>query len=255
MKKLATLVLACLVLFGATQLARADDSLTIAAGAGYKKLVTALGKAFTAETSIETQQIYGNMGQVTAQAQNSGVVDTVIGDKRYLDGSDLPFSTEYVIGKGKLVLAVAKGVSLPAVFDLKVLDAESAPKVLTDPAVTRIAHPDAKKAIYGRAATQFLANTGLAEQLEPKLIEVGTVPQVSAYVVNGEVDLGFINLTDGYAIQDRAARIIPVDEALYEPITIVAKTLNGCPSPDIAKRFGEFLQTDTARAIATEHGL
>lgn len=255
MRTFHAFLLLTLLIFASTQPAMAQDAFTIAAGAGYKQLVTELGKAYEAKTGTAPQQIYGNMGQVSAQAKNSGVVDLVIGDKNFLDNADLAFSEEYFIGKGRLILAVAKGVDLDVMDGLTTLDTESGEALLTDPAVTRIAHSDTKKAIYGRAATQFLNNAGLAETLAPKLLMVGTVPQVSTYVVNGEVDLGFINLTDALAFEDRVALLIPVDETLYSPILIVAKTLADAPAPEAATAFGAFLQTDTARGIAAKHGL
>ncbi len=249
------LVLFAFLFFTMNQPAKAQDVFTIAAGAGYKQLVTELADAYQKETGVAPQQIYGNMGQVAAQAKNSGIVDLVIGDKSYFDNTDLPFTEEYAIGKGRLILAVAKEVDAPALNSLTVIDAGSGAALMEDPAITRIAHPDAKKAIYGRAATQFLTNAGLLETLQPKLLMVGTVPQVSAYIVNGEVDLGFINLTDALAIENRVAHIIPVDETLYAPIRIVAKRLADAPLPQAAKAFGAFLRTETARAIISAHGL
>jgi len=223
--------------------ALAADAVTVAAGAGYKKLVTEQAKAFTDATGIEVRQIFGNMGQVTAQAEQSGTVDIVIGDQRYLDGTKLPFDAQYLIGKGKLVAAVPKGSAITS------LDA------LLDPSVKRVAMPDPKKAIYGRAATEYFESAGIADKVGDKLLVVGTVPQVSAYVVSGEVDLGFINMTDALGIKDKVERILDVDESLYKPIRIVAKTLKGAPDAETAKKFGEFLQSEKAREIAARHGL
>lgn len=250
---LTTLALA--LLLAAAPAAPAQDTLTIASGAGYKQLVQALCQAFAAESGITPQEIYGNMGQVTAQAQESGVVDLVIGDKKFLDKTTLPFAGELLIGTGRLVLAVAHDVPLPGLDELATLNQDNAEALLVSDVVTRIAMPDSERAIYGRAATEFLTNIGLIETLEPKLLVVATVPQVSAYVVSGEVDLGFINLTDGLAIEPDVARIIRVDESLYEPIRIVAKSLADAPDSEALAAFEAFLATDQARAIAEAQGL
>ncbi|MFV0436156.1 MAG: molybdate ABC transporter substrate-binding protein [Desulfopila sp.] len=223
--------------------ASAGQSLTVAAGAGYKQLVDELSTVFSQNTGIEVERIYGNMGQVTAQASQSGVVDVVIGDKRFLDGSTLEFANEYPIGAGKLMVAVSKGSEARSLGDL------------ASAAVTRIAMPDAKKAIYGRAASQYLENSGMMEKIREKLLVVGTVPQVSAYVVSGEVDMGFINLTDALAIADKVARIIPVDEALYQPVLIVGKRLKGGPDTEEADAFGLFLASPEVKNITARHGL
>ncbi len=250
-----------IVLFGLILLicfsfpAYAEKTLTIAAGAGYKKMVNEMSAAFTKATGIKVQQLYGNMGQVTAQAQNSGVVDIVIGDKKFLDKTKLVWGPEFAIGQGKVVMAVAKGVKLDGLDTLKLFDAAAAKSILTNDAITRIAFPDKKKAIYGRATFEMLTKLDLYKTLEPKLLMVGTVPQVSAYVLSSEVDLGFINLTDGLAIKDKIANVVPVDTSLYSPIIIVAHTLKDCPNPDLSESFGKFLETPEARKLAEKHGL
>jgi molybdate transport system substrate-binding protein len=242
MKRLAVLVTLLLASFLFTAQARAE-SLTVASGAGYKKLVTELCATFTKQSGIEVEQIYGNMGQVTAQAKSSGLVDMVIGDKAYLDGTDLTFAAEDLIGRGKLVAVVAKGVEVTEIGRI------------AEPQIKRIAMPDAKMAIYGRAGTEFLQASGLMDKVRDRLLVVATVPQVSAYVVSGEVEVGFINLTDALAIKDQVAKVIPIDETLYSPILIVGKRLADAPHPAAAARFGAFLATDAAHAIAVKHGL
>ena len=220
-----------------------EDSLIIASGAGYKRLVNEACDAFTAKTGIQVQQVFGNMGQIVPQAKESGNFDFVLGDKRHLDGTDLLFSGEYVVGKGKLMVAVAKESKVRTLDDI------------TSPLITRVAMPDSKKAIYGHAATEYLRNKGLWDTLQSKLLIVGTVPQVSAYVVSGEVDMGFINLTEAMAIEPKVAMLIPVDERLYSPILIVAKRLEQSPHAKESKAFIDFLQSDEAKALAGKHGL
>lgn len=219
------------------------QSLTVASGAGYRALVDELSEMFTTETGIKVERIYGNMGVVTTQARNSGVVDIVIGDKSFFDGVKLPFASEFILGRGRLVLAVAKGVGAPS-LDL-----------IDSPTVKRIAFPDAKVAIYGIAATEYLKNSGKRDEVEGKLVQVGTVPQVSAYLMSGEVDLGFINRTDAMAIETKIAGFVEVPEKMYSPIYIVARILPGAPSADAALRFGRFLEKPEVRAVVEKHGL
>ena len=240
---LAGFVLAQGVLPGSSFEACAADKITLASGAGYKKMVTELAQAFTAQSGIETEQIYGNMGQTLAQAKNSGLVDCVIGDKRFLDASVVRFAAQYEIGQGKLVLAYAKGLEIKDPSDIQRAD------------ITRVAMPDPKKAIYGRAADEYLRNSGLSEKIADKLLVVSTVPQVSSYVLSKEVDAGFINLTDAKAIEDKVGGILLVDQAYYSPILIVAGALESAPHADTLKAFAAFLATDRAREIARKHGL
>lgn len=221
----------------------AAEQLTVAAGAGYKKMVTELANAFTQAHGTEVQQIYGNMGQTIAQAKNSGLVDCIVGDKRFLEDSDIDLSVMHEVGRGRLVAAVAKGVDLANPMDIVRQD------------ITRVAHPDPKKAIYGRAADEFLRNSGLYDQVAEKLLVVATVPQVSSYVLSKEIDVGFINLTDALGIEDKVGAILPVDQQYYSPIIIVAGLLTTAPNRTPLEEFVRFLATDHAREIVAKHGL
>ena len=71
---------------------------------------------------------------------------------------------------------------------------------LSAPGIGRIALPDAEKAIYGLAATEWMKSRGIHETLQAKLITAATVPQVTSYLVAGEVDAGFINVTDAIGV-------------------------------------------------------
>jgi len=221
----------------------AEEGLTVAAGAGYKRLVDELCAAYTAKTGVAVNRLFGNMGQITAQAMESGAVDFIMGDRQFLDATKLAFSNELPIGEGKLVAAVAKGVKIEN------LDA------LTDAAIKRIAIADPEKAIYGHAAGEFLQHKGIRQQIQPKLLVTGTVPQVTAYVLTGEVDVGFINLTEAIAIKDRVERIIPIDDNLYSPILIVTKQLRQSTDTKNAASFVAFLQSQEAQAMLKKQGL
>ncbi len=219
------------------------DSITVAAGAGYKKMVNDLAEAFTAESGITVERIYGNMGQTIAQAKNSGLVDCIIGAKRFLNKSGIDFTAMNEVGRGKLVAALAKGVDI------------NKPEEITLDSITRVAMPDPKKAIYGKAATEYLKNAGLAEKVKDKVLVVATVPQVSSYVLSKEVDVGFINLTDAIGIKDKIGPVLPVDESLYSPIIITAAFLKTAPNAPTLARFAEFLKGAKAKEIARKHGL
>ena len=222
---------------------QAQENLNIASGAGYKRLVQELCTAFTAQSGIEVQQVFGNMGQIVVQVREGGDFDFILGDKRHLEAAKLSFAGEYVLGKGRLVAAVAKGSELTTLDEL------------TKPSISRVAMADAKKAIYGQAAAEYLANSGLGEKIKNKVLVVGTVPQVSAYVLSGEVDVGFINQTEAMAIEHKVARLLPVDEALHSPILIVAYRLEKSPHDKAAEAFISFLATKEAQAIVRGHGL
>ena len=88
-----------LLLFCPATLVLAEDGLMIAAGAGYKRLGEQACAAFTAQSGIQVQQVFGNMGQIVPQVKENGNFDFILGDKSHLETTDLAFSGELVIGK------------------------------------------------------------------------------------------------------------------------------------------------------------
>jgi len=220
-----------------------EDTLTVAAGAGYRRLVDQISMAYTSSSGVTVNKVFGNMGQIITQAQESGAIDFIIGDKEFLDATELGFTEELTIGKGRLVAAVAKGVKIQNIDDL------------TSTAVKRVAIADSKKAIYGHAAAQFFNNKGIWQQIQPKLLMVGTVPQVTAYLLTGEVDVGFINLTEALAIKDRVELVIPINEKLYSPILILAKRLQHSKHTEAADSYVAFLKSEEAQTMFRKQGL
>jgi len=232
----------CLLVLLLTGQALAEP-LTIAAGAGYKKLVTELAKAFETASGTKTELVLGNMGQVLTQAKSSGAIDVIVGEKGFLEKSDIPFSGSVAIGRGLLVVAWPKGKTL------------NAPADVANASVKRLAMPDPQKAIYGKAATQYLEKSGLQKAVADKLLVVATVPQVTTYLLSGEVDAGFVNRTDVMDLGPAIGGYLEIDASLYDPIEIVAEQLVAAKNAAGAKAFATFLASEGARDIAKKHGM
>ncbi|WP_243312364.1 molybdate ABC transporter substrate-binding protein [Fundidesulfovibrio agrisoli] len=217
---------------------------TIGAGAGYKRLLVELNTAFSAKTGIKIEESYGHLGQITAQAKEGGRFDVIFGDLAFFQTvPGLGELKHAAVGKGRLVVAWAKGAPVKA------------PSDIAKPAVDRVAIPDAKSAIYGKAGMEFLERSGMLAAVKPKLIEVATVPQVTAYLMSGEVQAGLVNVTDAMGAGDKIGGYAPVDQALYDPILIVGAVMPEAAAKGDVARYLEFLATPEARAIAEKHGL
>ncbi len=223
--------------------AAAAESFVIASGAGYKKVVNALTKAYEKQSGVQADKIYGNMARVTSQAKISGKVDLVLGAKYYLEAAELDMEPMLPLGKGPLVIAWAKGIEF------------TGDETFLDKKIGRIAIPDTKNAIYGRAGKQYLDNTGLYPKVEDKLIVVATIPQVFSYLMAKEVDLGFLNLTHAMNVADKLGGYVLADEGKYEPIIIGVGKMHNAPNSAAADGFVAFLKTPAARKIITAHGL
>lgn len=233
-------VLAAMVCLAVSAMAQ---TFTVASGAGYKKPVTALAKAFEAAGGVKTDLIFGNMGQLIPQAKTSGAIDVLVGEKGFLEGAGVQFSGAVPLGRGVLVVAWPKGKTL------------AAPGDVAKPEVKRLAMADPAKAIYGKAATQYLQKAGLDKAVADKLLVVATVPQVTTYVQSGEVDAGFVNRTDVMDLGEAIGGYLEIDPSLYEPIELAALPLADAKNTEAIKAFAAFLETPQAREILKKHGL
>uniref|UniRef100_D5X3P7 Molybdenum ABC transporter, periplasmic molybdate-binding protein n=1 Tax=Thiomonas intermedia (strain K12) TaxID=75379 RepID=D5X3P7_THIK1 len=236
-------------------LAADPAGLLLMAGAGYKRPVEALCADFTRETGIPVERSYGNLQQIFAQARASGRVDVLIGDADFIDhAKDLSLPQRQTLGQGKLVLAWRR----------KLLGRRS-PDPITDPVrdlpeMQSITLPNPQQAIYGRAAEQWLKAKGLWAPLQDKLKIVQTVPQVSAYLTSGQIDAGFLNLTEVLAVKGQLGGYLELQPGAdsYAPIDIVAAFPEQTAQPETSAsraRFAQFLQSAQAQEILRRAGL
>jgi molybdate transport system substrate-binding protein len=221
------------------------ESLMIASGAGYKKPVTELMKYFEKDTGIKTDGAFGNMQMVSSQAKQTGDISCIIGDKKFLAalGSTVQFTNYVPLGKGPLVLAYRKGISLEK------------PEDIASDEVRSVFMPHEKKAIYGVAGTEALKAYGYASKLAGKITQVATVPQVVSYLVTGEADTGFINLTEAMANKDRLGGYLVIPEDKYGEILIVAGVVKGFENKPETRKFIDYLRTKKAKEVFEKYGL
>lgn len=216
--------------------------LTVATAAGYRKPLNEVFVAFTKSTGIKIESAFGNITQIAAQARQNPDIQILIGDWFFIEPMQLA-QEHKIIGQGKLVLVSPKEKPLYSLSDL------------ANNSIKKIAIADRKNAIYGKAAIECLIEQGLLETIEPKLLEVTTLPQVSTYVVTNEVDAGFVNLSEAQAHQDKFATPIEMPQTCYRPINLSVAPLTNRSQTTEAQSFLNFLNTEQARSILKRHGL
>lgn len=222
--------------------AMAADGVLVAAGAGYRKPVLELLQAFTSATGIKAEASFGNMKQVQVQAQQNPDISVLIGDRAFLEPMQLAQTFER-LGKGQLVLVASKAHALKDLADLSL------------PQFQRIAVPDRNKAVYGKAAFTCLERSGLAAALQGKLLEVSTVPQVSAYLLTEHVDAGFVNATEAQSLQGKAGTSLTIAQDCYDPIELSMAAIHGRADNAATQALLAFIATRQARAVMQRHGL
>lgn len=141
---------AALTLAGAAQ-----AQVTVTTGGGYIKMVEALTAQYEKDTGAKVEKAFGgNIGQMLAQVESGSPVTVVISDATSLKKFTKALNADAGVrlGDTPLILIWRKGLTL------------ASPEDLTSDAVKRVAMPDPKAAVYGRAAKEYLDGSGLAEK-------------------------------------------------------------------------------------------
>ena len=124
---------------------------------------------------------------------------------------------------------------------------------LLDENVDRIAIGNPDTAPVGRYARQSLIEAGLWDSVVDKVIFAENVKQVLTYVERGEVDAGFVYLTDVDGAKPGSIDVVcsvPVSIPIRYPIAVVSSSTNKA----IAENFNNFVTGEDGRKILNEHG-
>lgn len=214
------------------------DQLIIAAGGGYKKPVSAVIENLKKE-GMDVAGSFANLGQLVIQSRENKI-SFIVGDEAFLKKSDLNITKFERVGRGTLVLVTPKNIKINDVSEIAKFD--------------KIAMPDPKKAIYGIRTNEFLQNAKM-DGVKDKILAVAGVPQVVAYVINGEVQAGFINSTEAVAKKDEFGSIIYIDESLYSPAFIGIAMLSACGEQAFCEKVMKEFKSDRSKEIFSKFGL
>jgi molybdate transport system substrate-binding protein len=135
------------------------------------------------------------------------------------------------------------------------LDPSRGMKLLTDPAVSRIAIGNPAFAPYGRAAKAALVNAGVWAAIQPKLVLGENMAQTAQFVETRNAQVGLVGTshlaTPAHAAKGRAWAL-PAD--LYSPLEQGAiVTRHGVANP-LAAKYLAFLAGPQGRAILARYG-
>jgi molybdate transport system substrate-binding protein len=208
------------------------ETLTLAAGARYKRPLSEIIRVYETSGGNKIDQIYGYLGPVLTQARGVGNIAFIVGEEAFLKSTGIEFVSFHRIGDRALVIAYGKNIKLESSDDL------------LNPEVTKIAVPDEKHAIYGKAAKEFLQKTGLMERVRKKLLVVSSAPEICSYLVCRRVEAGFLNVTDARYIKNKIGGYLTPDASTYSPIKQVLGVVKGYEENTEAKKFLSFLEAD-----------
>lgn len=123
---------------------------------------------------------------------------------------------------------------------------------LTDAKFRRVATGNPASVPLGRYTKEATDAAGVTQALAPKMIFADSAPQVLAYVARGEVDAGFVYLTDARSAKDKVtiAFSVPTRSPIAYSIARVAKSGNAA----LADRFIGFVRAPGGREVLARHG-
>jgi molybdate transport system substrate-binding protein len=225
-------------------------SLTVAVAANVHFAFADLQQAFTKETGIEINSVFGSSGKLTAQIKSGAPFDIFLSaDMKYPDAlyqSGMAVTRPKVYANGVLVL-----------WTMNPLDLGKGIQVLNDPAVQKIAVANPALAPYGREAINALEHFKLRKAVESKLIYGENISQVSQYIDSKSADIGFTAKSVVLAPQLAGqGKWIELPKDSYKPIAqgvVILKHAEEANSEN-AQRFLEFLASPAARNIFEKYG-
>lgn len=220
----------------------ASAAVTVTTGGGYVPMVEKLVEVCKNETAAPIEKSFGgNIGQMLEQVKSVVVTDRTTLLKRK---TPVKFSTMQTLGVSPLMLVWRKGVTI------------TNPEDLAKDGVKRIAHPDPKAAVYGRAGTEWVASRpeAVKNALTPKLLGVAGVPQVMSYVLQGEVDAGFVNWQAARKNRAKLGGVMAINEG-YEPIEMVAAVVEGAEKDADVRKFLGCLASPKGKKVLEKAGV
>ncbi len=126
-------------------------------------------------------------------------------------------------------------------------------KDLADPQIEKISIGNPDTAPAGKYSRLALTETDLWNRLEKKMVLAEDVKQVLVYVERGEVDAGFVYMTDAKTSQPGTIKIVasvPVSTPVNYPIAVVSSSEH----KEEAQEFLDFVTGEEGQKILKEHG-
>jgi len=222
--------------------------LTVSAAASLTNAFIEIGKDYEkAKPGNRVLFNFGASGQLLQQIARGAPVDVFASadletmdraQKQNLIVSDT--RANFVSNKLVVVVPADSAVVLGALNDL------------SDAAIKRIAMGIPDSVPVGRYSKGVLEAAKLWEPLQPKLVFTHNVRQSLDYVGRGEVDAGFVYMTDAAIAPARVkvALIVPTEKAILYPIAAV----KGNGQEKAARDFVAFVRSETGRKILERYG-
>lgn len=237
-------VTAALLLFLLLGPAQAEDSIRVAVASSFMETAAVLGTAFQHDTGTEVQLSAGSTGKLYAQIINGAPFDAF-----------LAADTERPALLEQAGRAVAGSARVYAYGRLVVWSASASDCLgaLRDGAAGKVAIANPATAPYGRAAQEFLQNSGAWQRVSPRLVYGQNATQALQFAATGNAAVAIVARSQlSSPALPPAACHYEVPASQHSPIAQQAVLINA--QNDAARRFLDFLVSEAARRIIEHSG-
>lgn len=222
-----------------------EGELFISAAASLQEVLTEAGKDYQDKNpDVKLTFNFASSGTLQRQIEQGAPVDIFIsaGQKQMneLEAKKLliPGTREDLIGNELvLITGIDKSIEI---------------KDLANSEITKIAIGTPETVPAGQYAQEVLANYQMWELLQDKLILAKDVKQVLAYVETGNVEAGFVYLSDTVNSDNIKVTRLPSDS--HSPIVYPAAQILEGKNKEQAEKFLEYLDSPSAQQIFQQYG-
>jgi molybdate transport system substrate-binding protein len=225
------------------------EDITVSAASSLTETFTDMASQFEKENPGTNVNLnFGGSGSLRMQIEGGAPVDVFASaDENQMDILDnkslIVNSSRKDFAYNSLVLIV------PEKSTLNITDI----KDLADPKVQKISMGNPDTAPAGKYTRLVLTEAGLWSQLEEKLVLAEDVKQVLVYVERGEVDAGFVYVTDAKNAQPDTIKII-TNVSVSTPVTYPIALISSSKHKEKAQKFLDFVAGKEGQEILKEYG-
>lgn len=220
--------------------------LTVAAASDLTQAFEEIGREFEASNKTRVVFVFGSTGMLTRQIENGAPIDLfAAANVDYVSqlqqkGLIVP-ETKAIYARGRITLwtTADSPLKVETVADLK------------QPAVKRIAIANPDHAPYGLAALQALQNSGVWDEVKPKLVYGDNIRQTLQYAETGNVDVAIVALS---LSRQSKGRWTLIPEQLHQPIDQGLAVLKTTRNEPAARAFANFVTGPRGREILAKYG-
>lgn len=225
----------------------ADKTITVSAAASMKDVLGEIKQQFEKDNpGTKVSFNFGSSGTLQQQIEQGAPVDIFIsaGKKQIsaLEAKGLINKPRIVAGN-KLVVTVPAGKGLEMTSLMELMRER----------YTKIAMGNPETVPAGKYSEEALQNSGIMEQIRPKLILAKDVRQVLTYIETAETEAGLVYMTDA-KVSDKVDIVFVVPAELHSPIVYPAVVVKISRNPEQAEEFLNFMGSESAKLVLGKYG-